>query len=198
MIIAIKEKDNTVVGFSNTEFLFKFTNADYIDKENLPIRFTENGKLLGFTYMNRISDMFLYDENFLNIETNEKNIVREFIPFIKKKLKENNLTIDNGTGWENSIIICDNNHLYDVDTKFGFSEIDDYVCHGLSYNVESIRSVLDLTKNMPAKQRIIEAVNFTSKLIKRSLFPLVMVDTKNQKFEYILKGEKEIEYFDSL
>ena len=89
MIIAIKEKDNTVVGFSNTEVLFKFTNADYIDKENLPIRFTEKGKLLGFTHMNRMSDMFLYDENFINIETNEKSIVKEFIPFIKKKLKEN-------------------------------------------------------------------------------------------------------------
>ena len=48
MIIAIKEKDKVVVGYSNAEAWGRLCEKDYVDEENLAIKFTEEGKLFAY------------------------------------------------------------------------------------------------------------------------------------------------------
>ena len=88
MIIAIKEKDKVVIGYSNAEAWGRLCEKDYVDEENVAIRFTEDGKLFACADMNRRSDILLYDDEFLSKEITPKSIIREIIPYIKKKLKE--------------------------------------------------------------------------------------------------------------
>ena len=193
MIIAIKENDKVIVGYSNADSWGCLSEKDYIDEENIAIGFSEDGKLFAFTNTDRISDALLYEEDFLNKEVTFKSIIREIIPYIKEKL-ENYKVYDEIEHWNNSLIICESDKLFDIDPSFGFYEADDYVCHG--YNVETLKSVLDETIGIPAEERIMKAVIFSCKLHNDVLFPIVIVDSKSRKCKYIFEGEKRYECID--
>lgn len=187
MIIAIKDKDRVVLGYSNSDFWSKLSEKDYVDAENVAIRFSDTGKTFAVADMERRSDILLYDDELLRMDITAKTMVRDVIPYIKKRLKENGLPIDEDGSWKNAMVICDNEHVYDINPKLYFCEAEDYVCHG--FKVETLKSVLDDTTNLPAEERIIEAVRFTSKFHKESLFPLIITDTKTKRFKYIYEGE---------
>ena len=196
MIIAIKEKDKVVIGYSLTDSWGCLSEKDYVDEENIAIKFSESGKVFALSDMNRRADILLYDDDFLNMEITPKNIVKEMIPYIKKKLKENDKPIDEDGCWKNALVICDDEHIYDIDPRFGFYEAEDYACHG--YKVETLKSVLDETKNLPAEERIIKAASFASRLHKESFFPLIIADTRTKQFKPIYEGENKNEHFDSI
>ena len=196
MIIAIKEKDKVVIGYSNTDFWCRLTDKDYVEEENVAIKFSETGNIFAFANMDRRSDIFLYNDDFLNTEVNPKTLVRTIIPYIKEKLIENDKPVDENGSWRNALVICNKNHIYDIDPMFGFYESNDYVCHG--YRVETLKSVLDATTNLPAEERIMRAVNFSNKLHKENLFPIVITDTTSKKIKCIYQGEKTDEHIDSL
>ena len=173
----------------------RLTNKDNVDEENLAIKFPKTGKVFACAEMNRRSDILLYDDEFLRKEITPKSIIREIIPCIKKKLKENDQALDEGR-WKNALIICDNERLYDIDPLFGLYEADDYVCHG--YRVETLKCVLDETTELSAEERIMKAIIFVSELHKESMFPIIITDTKSKKFKYLYEGEKKYERIDSI
>ena len=107
-----------------------------------------------------------------------------------------NQGIDKGD-WKNALVICDNEHIYDIGPKFAFREVHDFVCHGYR-EVETIISVLDATPSISVEQRIIKAVSFASKVYKENLFPIVITDTKDGKLKVVYEGEFENEHFDSV
>ena len=196
MIIAIKEKDKVMIGYTNLDSWGRLTNRDYADEENLAIKFSKTGKVFACPNMNRRSDILLYDDELLNLDVTPKSVVKEMIPYIKERLKENDIPIDKGD-WKNALVICDNEHIYDIGPKFAFREVHDFVCHGYR-EVDAIISVLDTTSSMSAEQRIIKAVSFASKAYKENLFPLVITDTKDRKVKVVYEGEFENEHFDSV
>lgn len=196
MIIAIKEKDKVVIGYTNLDSWGRLTNKDYVDEENLAIKFSKTGKVFACPNMNRRSDILLYDDELLNLDVSPKSVVKEIIPYIKERLNENDIPIDKGD-WKNALVICDNEHIYDIGPKFAFREVHDFVCHGYR-EAETIISVLDATPSISAEQRIIKAVSFASKVYKENLFPLVITDTKDGKLKVIYEGEFENEHFDSV
>ena len=196
MIIAIKEKDKVVIGYTNLDFWGRLTNEDYVDEENLAIKFSKTGKVFACPNMNRRSDILLYDDELLNLDVSPKSVVKEIIPYIKERLNENDIPIDKGD-WKNALVICDNEHIYDIGPKFAFREVHDFVCHGYR-EAETIISVLDATSSISAEQRIIKAVSFVSKIYKENLFPLVITDTKDRKIKVVYEGEFENEHFDSV
>ena len=196
MIIAIKDKDRVVMAYSNTDCLDGLTDMDYVDEENVAIKRSKTGKVFGFAVMDRRSDMLLYDDVFMGLDITPQAIVKDVIPYIKCELKENDIPIDENGNWQNALIICDNEHIYDIDPTFGFYEANDYVCHG--YRVETIKSVLDATTNLPAEERIMKAVTFSNKLHKENLFPIVITNTTSKTIKCIYKGEKTDEHIDSL
>lgn len=183
MIIAIKEKDRVVVGYSNTDYWGKLAEKDYVDEENVPIKFSKDGTLFGFAKMNCQSDMFIFDDDFINQDITPKTVVKNVIPYIKKTLKKNGQALDEEGRWRNILTICNGNKIYDITTNFAFYEADDYVCHGFS--VDILKSVLDGTIGMSAEERIIKATSFASKLHKEDLFPLTIVDTKTKSFKVV-------------
>ena len=196
MIIAIKEKDKVVIGYSNTDFLCGLTDKYYVEEENVAIKFSETGNIFAFANMDRRSDIFLYNDDFLKTEVNPKTIIRTIIPYIKEKLIENDKPVDENGNWRNALVICNKNHIYDIDPMFGFYEANDYVCHG--YRVETIKSVLDATTNLPAEERIMKAVTFSNKLHRENLFPIVITNTTSKTIKCIYQGEKTDEHIDSL
>jgi hypothetical protein len=196
LIIAIKEKDKVVIGYTNLDSWGRLTNKDYVDEENLAIKFSKTGKVFACPNMNRRSDILLYDDELLNLDISPKSVVKEIIPYIKERLNENDIPIDKGD-WKNALVICDNEHIYDIGPKFAFREAHDFVCHGYR-EAETIISVLDAMPSISAEQRIIKAVSFASKIYKENLFPLVITDTKDRKVKVVYEGEFENEHFDSV
>ena len=196
MIIAIKEKDNVVIGYTNLDTWDRLANTDYVDEENLAIKFSKTGKVFACPNMNRRSDILLYEDDLLNLDVSPKSVVKEIIPYIKERLNENDIPIDKGD-WKNALVICDNEHVYDIGPKFAFREVHDFVCHGYR-EAETIISVLDATPSISAEQRIIKAVSFASKMYKENLFPIVITDTKDGKLKVVYEGEFENEHFDSV
>ena len=196
MIIAIKEKDKVVIGYTNLDSWGRLANKDYVDEENLAIKFSKTGKVFACPNMNRRSDILLYDDELLNLDVSPKNVVKEIIPYIKERLNDNDIPIDKGD-WKNALVICDNEHIYDIGPKFAFREVHDFVCHGYR-EAETVISVLDATPSISAEQRIIKAVSFASKIYTENLFPLVITDTKDGKLKVIYEGEFENEHFDSV
>lgn len=196
MIIAIKEKDKVVIGYTNLDTWDRLANTDYVDEENLAIRFSKLGKVFACSDMDRRSDILLYDEELLNLDVSPKSIVKDIIPYIKERLKENDISIDKGD-WKNALVICDNEHVYDIGPKFAFREVNDFVVHGYR-EVDAVISALDATSSMSAEQRIIKAVSFASKVYKENLFPMIITDTKDRKIKVVYEGEFENEHFDSV
>lgn len=196
MIIAIKEKNKVVIGYTNLDTWDRLANTDYVDEENLAIRFSKLGKVFACSDMDRRSDILLYDEELLNLEVSPKSILKDIIPYIKERLKENDIPIDKGD-WKNALVICDNEHVYDIGPKFAFREVNDFVVHGYR-EVDAVISALDATPSMSAEQRIIKAVSFASKVYKENLFPMIITDTKDRKIKVVYEGEFENEHFDSV
>lgn len=196
MIIAIKEKDRVVVAFSNTDYWNGLAEQDYVDQENVAIKFTEKEKAFAFAKSDVRADTLVFDDDFLNLEITPKTIIKDVIPYIKKRLEEIGKPLDDDGNWKNALIICDDNHIYDIDPFFGFYEADDYACHG--YMVETLKSVLDATKHLSAKERILKAVRFASNSFKENFFPITITDTKNKKFENIFEGGRADEHIDSV
>ena len=185
MIIAIKEKDKVVVGYSNVDYWLTISDKDTVDEENIAIKVSPTGKLFVMGALNRTSDLFLYDDEFLSMEISPQNIIRKVIPYIKDKLREKGKNKENE--WDNALIICDNESIYALNCAFEFYEVDDYCCYG--FKKETLQSVLDENKGLPAEQRILETINFMTKQYKKDFFPLTIIDTKTKEFKHFYKGE---------
>lgn len=190
MIIAIKEKDRVVLGYTNVDGWSRLAENDYVDEENVAMRFSKNGNIFAFSALDGISDALCYDEEFLNLEITPRGIVREVIPYIKDKMKAMNKSISEKGSWNNALVIADGTHIYDVSPMFDFFEADDYVCHG--FHVDTCKVVLCSTVGQPAEERIVKAMKFVRELYKESLFPLVITDTKTKKFKYIYEKGEEV------
>lgn len=187
MIIAVKEKDRVIVGCCYSELVIGLTEGDYINEENTPMTFLEDGKFVVMSNPSRVSDILIYDDKFLSIEVSPKAIINDTIPYIKRALKENQYAISRNGTWDNSVTYVDGTRIYDIDPTFGFREVDDYVCHGIDVNV--VMGVLDATEGLSAEKRILNAVSFASKIKKVDWFPLIIVDTKTREVKHIMKEE---------
>ena len=187
MIIAIKEKDRVVIGYTNLDFWTNLSDKDYIDEENVAINLSRAGKVFAFAKMDKSTQILFYDESLLNVEISPKNIVRQVIPYIKVQLQKGG-ECDDKNKWDNALLICDDLHVYCIGPTFNFVEASDYVCYGRAEK-DNVLSVLDQTTELSAEERIKEAIRFTSKLRKESLYPFVITDTKTRKVKIINEGE---------
>ena len=187
MIIAVKDKDRVLIGFTNVDYYGgALCEEDYADAENVAIRFADDGSVLACADMRRESDVLLYDDRFVNgFESTAKDILRGRIPYMKALLEESGCPLEDGH-WKNALVICNNERIFVVDSHFGFLEAEDFACYG--GRVEVVRSVLDDTAGLPAEERILKAVNFCKELFKESFFPLVIADTKSKEWKVIREG----------
>lgn len=189
MIIAIKQADRVVVGYTTVDTWDCFTEQDSADSENIAIKFTPSGKLIVFALPVRRSDIFMYDEQFDQMTATPKDIIKDLIPYIKRKLKENHKPLGKDGGWGNSLVICDNNNIYQVTPKLDFREDGDYMTITPFDLAGTVKSVLDATTSLSVEERMVKVLKLVEKVHKQSLFPLIITDTKTQQFKVIYKGE---------
>ena len=196
MIIAIKDKDKVVIGFSGMGGWSGFCDADYVDEENVPIGFSKTGKVWVMPSLCRDSDAVLYDDELISQEVAPKTIITDIIPAIRKKMSHLGGLSKSG-GWNQTLTICDDEHIYDINKAFSFYDADDYVCHGLY--VELMRSVLDETKHLSAEERILEAFRFVGVYTRENVFPLIITDTKSKRLKkFYNQGEIKHESHNSI
>ncbi len=187
MIITIKEKDNVVLAYSNLNIVGYFnSDDDYVEEDNMALKVNKSGQILAFANLDRISQALIYDDHFLSIEITPQSLVRQVIPYIKNKIKQCKIPLKNSTDWENSLTVITENHIYDLTPKYVFTEINDYVYHGYR---GSFKNVLEQTKNLPSRQRILNTITFCGKIDKNILFPLVITDAKTKKIIKCFKEE---------
>ena len=189
MIIAVKEKDRVVVAISVLRDEDILTAKDATDIENLPIKFAEDGKLIAFGKAGRIADLFLYDEYFLKAEKTPFNMIKNVIPGMMKVMKDNKIDTSDNTYFDNTLIICDNEHLYSVYPDKSFFELDDYCSDPCEDDF--IRSVMDATVGQPAEERIEKTISFLKKMNLTNAYPYVVVDTKDKRFKCVFESEGE-------
>ena len=185
MIIAIKEKDKVVIGYTNLDFWGRLTNEDYVDEENLAIKFSKTGKVFACPNMNRRSDILLYDDELLNLDVSPKSVVKEIIPYIKEKAGEENF-ISKGK-WENDFIVCKGNKIYGVDGDFVLREGTDFLMFGIGR--DAVKGILNATKGLPARERIAKAIDFYGETTRSNYYPIAIVDTEKFALEFLEKGD---------
>jgi len=189
LIIAIKQEDRVVVGYTTVDTWNCFTEQDSIDPENIAIKFTPSGKLIAFALPISRADIFMYDEEFDQMASTPKSIIKDMIPYIQRKLKENRKPLRKDGSWGNSVVICDNNSIYQVTPQLHFREEGDCLTISPSNITGTIKSVLDANASLPAEEQMVKVMQLVEKVHKHIMFPLVITDTKTQQFKVIYKGE---------
>ena len=180
MIIAIKQPDKVVVACSLVDGFLLPSDRDYVDPENLPIKFAQDGKLLACTVANRNADILLYDTDFVEQSMTHDTIVSKVLPSMKESLKKGGRPPKDDR-WSGMMVVCDDQHLYQIDNSFEVSEVSDYTV--FSYHEMEIYSVLDCTENLPAEERILRSVVHAESASYRKVFPVVITDTKDKQFK---------------
>lgn len=185
MIIAIKDVDKVVIAYANADYASSLAEEDYIDEENLPLKFSDKGNAFLTTTLKRSSDIILYNDELINSEMNAKIIIKDVIPYLKYAFKENGGIIDGDGDWDNSLVICNDNHIYDIAIDFTFREREEYAYHGYFHDMAV--SVLDANASLPPKERILKTVDYVCKMQKCNFYPLIITDTKSKRIEVIRK-----------
>ena len=184
MIIAIKDKDRVVVAYSNNDILEKMEEKDSVDKENVAMRVLDNGTVFGFVKPGCRTDMFIYDDEFLSGDITPKYILREVIPYMKKKMADNNKPYTEKKGMNNAMIICTPDRIFEIGNRLTLLEKESFAC--VSWNYEEVLiSVLDATEGLSPRERICKTLDFVSKKYRANFYPCVITDTKSKKFEVI-------------
>ena len=73
MIIAIKDKDKVVLGYLNADHWSSLAENDYVDEENVAIKFAKSGKTFALCESDRRADLLLYEDSFLDIDITPKS-----------------------------------------------------------------------------------------------------------------------------
>ena len=187
MIIGIKDGEKALLAFVNERDGGRFSPQDFYDKENIPVGVVagDEGTIYGFAHSLRSSDIFTCNQEFLSGEITPRGLICKTIPAMKKRLDEEGLV--DGDDWRNCLVICQGNRVFDVDMRFLFQENSDYVVR--SYNSETMRSALEATKGLPARERVLKALAFAEDYLRIKLFPAAIVDTESRNLEIV---EREV------
>lgn len=182
MIIAIKEDDRLVLGFSNRDLWLHLHDSDLTDEENVAVKYAKNGTLFACAYTDRASDLILHDPAILDAQIDVKGLVRNTVPHMKKKLEDSHCIKDGS--FRNTLTIYQNGHLYDVSPTFSVTEVDDCLCHG--FNSAIAQGALDLTKEMKPEDRIITTFSFFGRETNQNMFPIIITDTKTKEMKEVV------------
>lgn len=187
MIIVIKEKKRVVLAVTVRDYRNMFAEEDYCDEENIPVKVAR--KRIYAMLPGNISDIYLNFDDITNDEepTDENTTIGGHIEVLKGIYRiVNNLEKDdhcNGINLGTSLTIIENGRVYDINPSLRFKEVTDYVVHGYGTDCEIVRTVLEKTKEEPAKKRIREAITMVDKVTTRKFFPLIVMDNKKFKPE---------------
>jgi len=183
MIIAIKEKDRVVVASIITENITQLSHNDFVNEDNRIIKITGD-TIYCFSTVGRYADLFLCDDNFFEFEVSPKSIVKDIIPYMYQKIKQEKGIEDerwDDPNWGNTLTIINNNRIFDITPTFYFREESEFVCHG--WDVEYIYDSLENTRTEKAEERIRKAIDLYDNLGKSNLYPFIVMDSRDSKIQ---------------
>ena len=183
MFIVIKEKDRVIVMSSVTDNIKRMANADMVCEDNRVIRV--NGDVIYcFSVAGRSADIFLYDDRFYEFEVSPESIVNDMIPYMYQKVRHEKDLDDkqwDNPCWDNALTIIKDNRIFDITPSFYFKEENDFLVHG--WNIEPVIGSLETTRGEDAETRIRKAVGLYRKVYYDTVYPCVVVDSKEMKLQ---------------
>ena len=189
MIIAVKDGNKALLAFVNAYDTINLSARDFYNEENIPVRiWKDKGMVCGFSEFTRISDKFLYDDEFLAEEVTPLAFMRDIIPDLKEKSKQENAVSSKGK-WDNELVVCVGEKIFSVDEDFVLREADDFAMYGISRDL--FKSCLLETKGLPARERVVKSVQFAAKILRNEFYPIAIVDTESLQLEFIEKGDMQ-------
>ncbi len=184
MIIAVKENDRVVVASTITDSIERLSHNDFVNEDNRIIKI--NGDTIYcFSSVGRYADLFLCDDKFFEFEVTPENIVKNIIPYMYQKVKQEKELGDGRWGeldWDNTLTIIKDNRIFDITPTFYFREEPEFVCHG-SGDIEYIEDSLENTRGKKAEERIRKAIDLYDNFGKSNLYPCIVVNSKDGKIQ---------------
>ena len=135
----------------------------------------------------RVSDDLIKDLDFIYDMIDFKFCVKHLVPRMINELVENKLMKEEDTMSDSSFIFAYKNLLFVIDTDFTVIEVDDFCAIGSGRN-EAIGSLLS-TIGENAETRIIKAIKASAANDIYVDYPIIMVDTKLDKFKVIKEND---------
>ena len=192
-MMIIRENDAVYVAYSpiREQTYFKevyFDVMDFADEDNAwiwKVPGAENCIMAGIRNSREI-DVLKYCTNLLDGVEGELDIVQvktKVLPAIKQALVDAG-ELDNVTKvLKNNYYIAQNNKAFSIGRAGNVMEVEDYDRDGAVTNLAI--SCMEKHKDMPAGQRFAKTAEFLEQKDGALIFPLVMMDTKNQKLSLI-------------
>ena len=188
VIVAIKENDIVYMGADTQS-----TAGDYLYRIKSPIEYKiqrlENGMLVGLCGSKSVaqqlvaqSDVFTLDENGT---LSRGHIVRNIIPTIKKIVGQRSEEFDANS----SVLLVYKDKIYQINSDGDLIKHTEYVSigSGLTYTYYTLFD----RKDLPVRERMIMALNASSKRVDSVSAPYTLIDTQNMEYETVNeKGEK--------
>ena len=160
MLIAIKENDTVIIGYTLREFYRNLTDSDCKERENIPVYFTKSGAVFAFSSPYYATDELAFDDDFTSIEITPSSIIGEVVPFVKEKYKNNEEVINKKGNWCNEMVIVKDGRIFGISTAFEVLEFENSVCFGK--RERAVSALLDGTKGLSAKERMQKCINFVA------------------------------------
>ena len=193
ILIACKS-DNAVYMGTDTRIIVNDYVKNDLCESNFKIQKLENGLLVGVTAERyERQTIFANSEIFTlnrNGTLNRRHIVTSIIPKLHRLMEDEELLVEKEGEtpfMKGVILLAVNDVLYEITDKFDVIRHEDFQAVGPSSNYAQAtlfnRNISDVN------EKIIKALNVTSKYSNKAGGPYVLIDTKNLKYSVV--GTKE-------
>ena len=183
MLIAIKENDRVVVASLITDKLKRMSCNDFVNVDNRIVTIKDD-TVYCFAMAGRYADMFLCDDKFFEFEVTPESIVKNFIPYMYQRIKQEKKlenTKWDDPNWENALVIVKGNRIFLVTPKFYFKEESEFICSG--WDTDYIYGSLEATRGEKTEDRIRKAIELYECADRSNLYPFVVVDSSDLKIQ---------------
>lgn len=185
MVIALKDKDKVVVLSTIADVVEDISTYDMALVENVPgwkVRGTKDCFVFADSVKYAVDLLRCHNGIFKNI-TDGNSVIADVVPQMKELL-DRYACIYNNREWDASLVVVKGNKIFTINRYFIVSEVDDFV--GVGYD-SYLNGALEESADIPTEDRLMFAVDHVCKMCNKSLFPLVLFDTKSQKRNVIYK-----------
>ena len=189
VIVAVKENGVVYMG-ADTQTTMGKSKINGLNETAFKVTKFENGILVGFCgrvaakqEILSMKDVFVLDQNG---ELNKKHIVKEIVPKLVNKME---LIGDQDSGsLDISILLAYKDKMYRITVDLDVISLNDYASSGAGMRFTNW--CLYSQKHLPAKERVLKALEESAKRVESVGGPYILIDTKKLEYEIVDLGGK--------
>ena len=187
VIIAVKENGTIYMG-ADTQTTAGYRKSTMLNEMGFKVSKLDNGILVGFcgrvaskqTIMS-MQDMFTLDEQG---KLTKRHIVKEIVPKLIDSMGE--IGGDEMGELEVTILLVYKDQMYKITSALDVIHLNEIGCLGAGKNYTYY--ALMKMKNLPLRERMLQALIHSAKHCESVCGPYVFIDTEKQEFEIIDMG----------